>query len=74
MRAAIGPDVPLVASLDLHGNVTHCMVDSADALVAYRTYPHIDMAQTGRARADLSGEADGQRRTPRQGVPADPLS
>lgn len=48
VRAAIGPEVPLVASLDLHGNVTQAMVDSADALVAYRTYPHIDMAETGR--------------------------
>jgi microcystin degradation protein MlrC len=47
VRAAIGPDVPLVASLDLHGNVTRLMVESADALVAYRTYPHVDMAQTG---------------------------
>jgi microcystin degradation protein MlrC len=48
VRALIGPDVPLVASLDLHGNVTQLMVESADALVAYRTYPHIDMAETGR--------------------------
>lgn len=47
VRAAIGPDVPLVASLDLHGNVTQLMVDNADALVAYRTYPHVDMALTG---------------------------
>lgn len=48
VRAAIGPDIPLVASLDLHGNVTPLMVESADALVAYRTYPHVDMAETGR--------------------------
>lgn len=55
VRAAIGPDIPLVASLDLHGNVTQLMVDSADALVAYRTYPHVDMAETGsRAGAYLA--------------------
>ena len=47
VRAAIGPDMPLVASLDLHGNVTPLMVESADALIAYRTYPHVDMAETG---------------------------
>lgn len=47
VRAAIGPDVPLVVSLDLHGNVTPLMMAMADALVAYRTYPHIDMALTG---------------------------
>lgn len=50
VREAIGPRVPLVASLDLHGNVTRAMVAHADALVGYRTYPHIDMADTG-ARA-----------------------
>jgi microcystin degradation protein MlrC len=51
VRAAIGPGVPLVASLDLHGNVTRRMVEEADALIAYRTYPHIDMAETGRRGA-----------------------
>ena len=54
VRAAIGPDIPLVASLDLHANVTEKMVSHADALIAYRTYPHIDMAETGaRAAAHL---------------------
>jgi microcystin degradation protein MlrC len=51
VRAVIGNDLPLVASLDLHANVTPEMVDHADALIAYRTYPHIDMADTGRAAA-----------------------
>jgi microcystin degradation protein MlrC len=51
VRAAIGKDLPLVASLDLHANVTPEMVDHADALIAYRTYPHVDMADTGRAAA-----------------------
>jgi microcystin degradation protein MlrC len=50
VREVIGPRVPLVASLDLHGNVTRAMVAHADALVGYRTYPHVDMADTG-ARA-----------------------
>ncbi len=43
--------MPLVASLDLHANVTPEMVEHADALIAYRTYPHVDMADTGRACA-----------------------
>src|SRR4051812_17985213 len=51
VRAVIGKDLPLVASLDLHANVTPEMVDHADALIAYRTYPHVDMADTGRAAA-----------------------
>src|ERR1700704_146748 len=51
VRSVIGKDVPLVASLDLHANVTPGMVEHADALIAYRTYPHVDMADTGRASA-----------------------
>ena len=51
VRKVIGEDMPLVASLDLHANVTPEMVAHADALIAYRTYPHVDMADTGRACA-----------------------
>jgi len=51
VRKVIGNDIPLVASLDLHANVTPEMVEHADALIAYRTYPHVDMAETGRAAA-----------------------
>ncbi len=50
VRDLVGPDLPVVVSLDLHANVTPAMVELSDALVAYRTYPHVDMAMTG-ARA-----------------------
>ena len=54
VRAAVGPKIPVVASLDLHANVTSEMVEYSDALIAYRTYPHVDMAETGaRAAAHL---------------------
>jgi microcystin degradation protein MlrC len=51
VRRLIGKDLPLVASLDLHANVSPEMIAHADALIAYRTYPHVDMADTGRACA-----------------------
>ena len=51
VRQVIGKDLPLVVSLDLHANVSPEMMEHADALIAYRTYPHIDMADTGRACA-----------------------
>src|SRR5207244_7675252 len=51
VRKVIGKDLPLVVSLDLHANVTPAMVEHAEALIAYRTYPHVDMAETGRAAA-----------------------
>ena len=51
VRKVVGKDIPLVASLDLHANVSPEMIAHADALIAYRTYPHVDMADTGRACA-----------------------
>jgi microcystin degradation protein MlrC len=51
VRKVIGKDLPLVVSLDLHANVSPEMMLHADALIAYRTYPHVDMADTGRACA-----------------------
>jgi len=51
VRKVIGRNLPLVASLDLHANVSPEMMEHADALIAYRTYPHVDMADTGRACA-----------------------
>ena len=53
LRTLVGPAVPIVASLDLHANVTRRMLAEADALAAYRTYPHVDMAETGARAAEL---------------------
>jgi microcystin degradation protein MlrC len=53
LRALVGENTPIVASLDLHANVTERMLQMADAIVSYRTYPHIDMADTGRLAAQL---------------------
>jgi microcystin degradation protein MlrC len=50
VRALVGPGVPVVASLDYHANVSRRMAHEATALVSYRTYPHVDMADCG-ARA-----------------------
>ncbi|WP_405110491.1 M81 family metallopeptidase [Phaeobacter sp. BS52] len=47
VRAQIGEDIPLVASLDLHANVSAEMCAHADYLAIFRTYPHLDMAETG---------------------------
>jgi microcystin degradation protein MlrC len=53
LRRIVGPELPIVASLDFHANVTPAMVEGATALVAYRTYPHIDMAESGARAAQL---------------------
>lgn len=52
IRAVTGPNLPIVVSLDMHANITPLMVELSDAIAIYRTYPHIDMRDTGaRCRA-----------------------
>jgi len=51
VREVVGPDLPMVVSLDLHSNTTQAMLEHADGLIAYRTYPHVDMAATGKRAA-----------------------
>ncbi len=50
VRDVVGPDLPIVAPLDLHTNLSDEMVKQATALVGYKEYPHVDMPEAG-ARA-----------------------
>jgi microcystin degradation protein MlrC len=54
VREIVGPSVPVVAVLDLHANLTQAMVDLADVLVPYNTYPHVDMAERGEEAVRLA--------------------
>ena len=56
VRRIVGPGVPILATLDLHANVSRKMVDNASVLVAYRTNPHVDMAERGAECAGLLRE------------------
>jgi microcystin degradation protein MlrC len=53
IRALLGDRIPIVTSLDFHTNMTREMVRQASAMVGYKTYPHIDMAETGSRAAAL---------------------
>lgn len=53
LRKKVGPDIPIVGTLDLHANVSQLMVSSTDALVSYRENPHIDQRQRGKEAANL---------------------
>ncbi|WP_164173783.1 M81 family metallopeptidase, partial [Stenotrophomonas maltophilia] len=44
---AVVPDVPIAVALDLHGNLTQKFIDLADIAVSFKTYPHVDMYETG---------------------------
>ena len=52
-RAVLGPQAPIVLTLDLHANITKRMVQLSSAIVGYHTYPHIDMFETGQKAARL---------------------
>jgi microcystin degradation protein MlrC len=51
VRKIVGSQIPVVATLDLHANVTRRMVKSADVLVLYHTAPHVDVFETGQRGA-----------------------
>lgn len=53
LRAIIGPEVPMLAVLDLHTNVSPAMTEALNAFVAYRTNPHVDLAERGAEAAQL---------------------
>lgn len=73
VRQQVGPDLPLVCTIDPHANVSDRMIEACNATIAYRTNPHIDQKQTGLvagrllARA-LRGEVELVQRFARPGV------
>ena len=63
IRAITGDNLPISISLDSHANITQAMVDHASSITIFRSYPHLDMAQTGERAFDaLMPLLDGQKR------------
>jgi microcystin degradation protein MlrC len=61
VREAVGPEVKIVVTLDLHGNITQEMADAADLSLGCHLYPHSDMYERGREAVEaiphlLSGQ------------------
>ncbi len=53
VRATLGDDVPIVATADLHGNITPEMLQAVDGLIGYDTYPHVDFRERGEEATSL---------------------
>ena len=53
VRAVVGPEVPIVVTLDPHANVSAKMLSNIDAIIAYHTNPHVDQQERGREAAHL---------------------
>jgi microcystin degradation protein MlrC len=56
VRAIAGPDVPIVATLDLHANASPRYAELVDVVIGYRTNPHIDQRERGEDAAQVMHE------------------
>ena len=54
IRDVVGDDIPIVAALDLHGNITETMIEKADALLGNIEYPHTDSYDRGVEALELT--------------------
>jgi len=62
IRRIVGPSVPVVATFDLHANVSDTDVAMVNAFIGYRTNPHLDMRERGaEAAAMIRRLLDGQK-------------
>jgi len=62
LRRLLGDDLPIAISLDLHANISEQMVEQATSIALFRTYPHLDMADTGaRCLPHLIAQIEGAR-------------
>ncbi len=53
IRRIAGPSIPVVATFDLHANVSETDVAMVDAFIGYRTNPHLDMRERGMEAASM---------------------
>ena len=73
LREVVGPDVPVVMTLDLHANVSPGMVANADATTIYRSNPHLDQKARGLEAASLLGRTLRGEIRPVQALECPPL-
>jgi microcystin degradation protein MlrC len=53
VREKVGPDVPIIVTLDYHANITERMAKQSTSIIGYKTYPHVDMRDRGRDAMEL---------------------
>lgn len=61
VRKIVGPEIPIVVTVDLHANISDRMMDSSDIIISYKTNPHVDQPEraieaAGILRRMLGGE------------------
>src|SRR5262245_34855302 len=73
LRRVVGPDLPIVVTLDLHGNISERLVEHSTAAIAYQTCPHVDQRARGKQAAALLHRILRREVQPRQAVAKPPL-
>src|SRR5262245_56443436 len=73
VRQAVGPSIPIAVTLDFHANLTRAMVEGADLLHGYKTYPHVDMAERGAEAAERLADVIAGRLRPTAAFRKPPL-
>lgn len=53
LRDKIGKKIPIIGTIDPHANMSQLMASSTDALIAYKTNPHVDQRQVGKEAANI---------------------
>ncbi|MBI3411371.1 MAG: M81 family metallopeptidase [Planctomycetes bacterium] len=73
LRAALGPDLPIILTLDLHGNLSERLVALSTAAIAYRTCPHVDQRARGAQASELLVRTIRGEVRPRQAISKPPV-
>jgi microcystin degradation protein MlrC len=73
VRRLIGPDLPLIVTLDYHANIASELTDSADAIVVYQTYPHVDQRERGLRAGELMARSVRSGKRPKSFVQPLPM-
>ncbi len=66
LRNKVGMQIPIIGTIDPHANVSQLMISSTDALVAYKTNPHVDQHQVGKEAANILVKALQKKIRPQQ--------
>lgn len=74
LRKIVGNEIPIIGTLDPHANVSELMVNSTNALVAYKTNPHVDQRGVGKEAAQIMVDTLAKRIIPKQVIRQFPLA
>ncbi len=73
VREVVGPDMPIAVTLDLHANIGQAMVDGANIVTCFDTYPHIDAAERAKEAVTLLARVIRGEITPTMALAKPPL-